>query len=189
MTRPLPGSSSVFRPPRAGDLCVLLVSSRPVAPPAAARISELRGRFGGRQVEPLHVTCDRFDGAGDEAGLLAALARDALVATAVPVLATSLMRLRRHDGSFVLKLVVEATPDLERIRGAVHRARRAAAMTSAYGDDVAYTVTVLEGVRDGARPETIVPFEAFRADRYLLSRFTAAGSFETVRTFDFTARP
>lgn len=156
-----------------------------MAPTAAAHIAELRGRFGGQQVEPLHVTCDRFDGAGDETRLIAALAREATAATTVLVRATAVMRLRRHDGRSVLKLVVAETPDLARVRSAVHRARRAAAMTSAYSDDVAFTVSILEGVRDGALPEAIAPFEAFRADRYLLSRFTAAGRFETVRTFDF----
>ncbi len=169
---------------------MLLVSSAPLPHRTAEAVARLRHLHGGQVVEPLHITCDRFAATSDgTAVLLEHLARAARSLSPVDVRSASLTQLRRPGGRVVLKYVVEETPALARIRALVHEASDAASLQSAYGADAGWTVSAVEDYSGDVAAGEIPPTSLFRADRFLVSRIVAEHRFETVRTFDFSARP
>lgn len=168
---------------------MLLLSSVPLPPGTAEAIAHLQRLHGGHVVEPLHITCDRFAGGLERMPvLLEHLARAATALSPVDVRSASLTQLRRPGGRVVLKYVVEETPELARVRALVHEASEAASLQSAYGEDVGWTVSAVEDYSGDVAPSAIPPTSLFRADRFLVSRIVADHQFETVRTFDLTAR-
>ena len=159
---------------------MLLVPSRGPTADARAAVAELVAAHPGRTVEPLHITCDRYAGPESPATLVDELRRGARGLRPVAVRAVSLMQLRRPSGRSVLKYIVEDTPDLIRIRDAVRAAASTASLTSAYGRDVAWNVSAVEGVAGTVALRDIAPLPLFTADQFLVSRIVGDGLFETV---------
>jgi hypothetical protein len=58
-------------------------------------------------------------------------------------------------------------------------------MRSAYGQQTAWTVTVLERVSDKSIERFNSPLDLYVADQFLLSRVAAPGIFEPVETIAF----
>jgi hypothetical protein len=182
------GSSIRFTPARVGDVCVLLAPRE--APPAAivARIAALRQQLGGRTVEPLHITCERFTEGGDVGALVARLAQHALRIAPFMVRGASLFRWQpRKEDRPVLKYLVRETPELARARAAVGDAAVAGRMSSAYGGETEYTVTLLRNIADAPLPDA-PPCDLFEAAGFLVSRIVGSDRYETVARADFSRR-
>lgn len=182
------GSSTRFRPARAGDVCVLLAPR--ASPPAAtvAAIVALQQQLGGHAIEPLHITCERFVEGGEVEALLARLAVHATAIAPLTVRGTSLFRWQpRAEERAALKYLVDETPVLARARAAVGDAALAGRMSSAYGGETQYTVTLLRDVADGALPDA-PPCDLFVADGFLVSRIVGPDQYATLAFLDFARR-
>ena len=168
---------------------MLLVSRHEPPPLTQAAITDLHARFGGTVVSPLHITCDRFSAAGDLKILYGELERAAIASREIPIIATGLFSFRPlENGSAVLKYRVAETDRVARARRAVRNGAAAAGMVSAYGGDTEYTVTLLRDTREEIVPPPVDAFEAFVADRFLVSRIAGLDRFETLREIDFGSR-
>ena len=160
---------------------MLFAPSRPIAPAVREWLERLRAEFGGRIVEPLHLTLERTDGE-DASGLAAAVRECAARARPVAVRGEKLfITPSPYRGSDVLKLHVAHSEQLGREIDAVRSAIRTAGLRSLYGDDQSTSVTVLErverhGFLDQAR--WALPFELFTADELIVSRIVDASTYD-----------
>ena len=173
------------RAAQAGDVCILLVPSRPASSEVSAFLEGLRREFGGRVIDPLHVTIDR----------VAAVESNAVVRA----VRESLPRLRRAavrgDGLFVLrsefrgadvlKLDVARDGALDHDIDELRAALQQGGLTPVYGDERSMTVTALERIERDARldaPAAGLPADLFVGDRILVSRILGVGRYEVLDT-------
>jgi hypothetical protein len=190
-----------IRPARRGDLCVLL------APTGEAEIVQLRRRqaalqslFDGMPVEPVHLTCQRFE--ADGASQLEPFIRNfavsisevtpiAFVALAmrtlyVPALQSNMLKWQvaevcTDDGATKLRHFVALT----------ERELAKAGLVSLYTPGaVASLVTALRGV-PALTPGDLAqvggfPHHLFTAKRVVLSRICGPDDFEILATFELT---
>ncbi len=150
-----------------------------------ALLEQLKGEFGGRIVEPLHVTVDRVAAADTE--------------DVVPAIRECVPRLRRaavrgnglfvlrseYRGSDVLKLDVEGDSALDHDIDELRAALRKAGLTPMYGDERSMTVTALERIERPAAPDPEaagLPLDVFVADTVLVSLIRGVGSYEILDT-------
>lgn len=141
----------------------------------------MRAEFGGRILEPLHVTLERTDGE-DGPGLVAAVREYAPRGRSVAVRGEKLfITPSPYRGGDVLKLQVAHNESLRRETDALRSAIRAAGLRSLYGDDRSMTVTVLERVdRHGSLDQSRwgLPLELFTADELIVSRIVDASTYD-----------
>ncbi|MDQ2915443.1 MAG: hypothetical protein M3T56_19630 [Chloroflexota bacterium] len=158
---------------------MLFAPSRPLAPAIRKRLELLRAEFGGRIVEPLHITLERTDGR-DASGLIAAVHASAPGVRPVPVRGENLFVISSpYRGADVLKLDVARDDELNRAIAEVRSAVRAAGLRSLYGDVRSTTVTVLERVgRPGSLERWPLPLELFIADELIVSRIVGASTYD-----------
>jgi hypothetical protein len=160
---------------------VLLAPSRPLAPSVRGQLEKLRAEFGGRIVEPLHLTVERTDGE-DARGLAAAVRRCAARLRPVPVRGESLFVMPSpYRGGDVLKVDVARDEAVATEIATVRSAIRAAGLRSLYGDGRSMSVTILELIgRPGSLdPERwALPLELFTADELLVSRIVGASTYD-----------
>jgi hypothetical protein len=169
------------RAAKAGDICILLVPSRPPSPNVKQLLEGLKGEFGGRIVEPLHVTVDRVAAADTK--------------EVVPAIRECLPRLRRatvrgnglfvlrseYRGADVLKLDVGRDGPLDHDIDELRAALRNAGLTPMYGDERSLTVTALDRIERSAATDAAaagLPRDLFVADTVLVSRIRGVGSYE-----------
>ena len=171
------------RPGRAGDICVLFAPSRSIAPAIQERLTLLRAEFGGRIVDPLHLTLERTDGE-DADGLVAAVRACAARMRPVAVRGEELfVTPSPYRGGDVLKLHVARDEELTRAIGEVRSALLAAGLRSSYGDVRSTSVTVLERVeRRGSLERWPRPLELFTADELIVSRIVDASTYDILDT-------
>ena len=160
---------------------MLFAASRPLPNSVRKVLERMRFEFGGRIVEPLHVTLERTDGV-DARGLAAAVRAYAPRAQPVAVRGAKLLITPSpYRGGAVLKLQVDHNEPLRRETDALRSAIRAAGLRSLYGDDRSMTVTVLERVdRHGSLEPSrwALPLELFTADELVVSRIVDASTYE-----------
>ena len=160
---------------------MLFAASRPLANSVRHLLERMRGEFGGRIVEPLHVTLERTDGE-DPRGLAAAVREHAPHTRPVAVRGENLLITPSpYRGGDVLKLQVAHSEPLRRESDAVRSAIRAAGLRSLYGDDRSTTVTVLERVdRHGPLDQSrwTLPVDLFMADELIVSRIVDASTYD-----------
>jgi len=141
----------------------------------------MRAEFGGRILEPLHVTLERTDGE-DGPGLVAAVREYAPRGRPIAVRGEKLfITPSPYRGGDVLKLQVAHNESLRRETDALRSAIRAAGLRSLYGDDRSMTVTVLERVdRHGSLDQSRwgLPLELFTADELIVSRIVDASTYD-----------
>jgi hypothetical protein len=167
------------RPGRVGDICVLFAPSRPIIPAVRHRLERLRSEFGGRIVEPLHLTLERTDGE-DADGLTAAVREYGARAGPLAVRGEKLFVTRSpYRGSDVLKLHVTGSEPLRRQIDTLRSTIQKAGLRSLYGDERATSVTVLEQIeRDGPLEGWPFPLELFVADELIVSRILGASRYD-----------
>jgi len=160
---------------------VLFAPSRPIEHAVRDRLERLRIEFGGRIVEPLHVTLERTDGE-DPSGLAAAVREYAARARPVAVRGENLFTTPSpYRGGDVLKLHVAHGEQLRGEIDALRSAIRTAGLRSLYGDARSTSVTVLERVeRHGSVAPGLWsnPVELFTADELILSRIVDASTYD-----------
>lgn len=173
------------RPAQAGDICILLVPSRPASSSVNGLLRGLQDAFGGRIVEPLHVTVDRVAEVDSETVVSA-------VRECVPRLRRAAIRgkglfvLRSgYRGADVLKVDVARDGtldhDIDELRGAL----RGAGLRPMYGDERPMTVTALERIERPAALDAAawgLPIDLFVGDTVLASRILGVGSYEILLT-------
>ena len=141
----------------------------------------MRAEFGGRIVEPLHVTLERTDGE-DGRGLVAAVREYAPRGRPVAVRGEKLfITPSPYRCGDVLKLQVAHNESLRRETDALRSAIHTAGLRSLYGDDRSMTVTVLERVdRHGSLDQSRwgLPLELFTADELIVSRIVDASTYD-----------
>lgn len=169
------------RAAKAGDICLLLVPSRPASAGVHAFLEGLRRELGGRIVEPLHVTVDRVAGARAEEIVpavrecLPRLRSGAIRAEGLFVLSSE------YRGADVLKLDVVRDEALDHNVDVLRDALRRAGLRPMYGDERAMTVTALERIERNTLPgaaEAGLPAELFVGDTILVSRILGVGRYE-----------
>jgi hypothetical protein len=143
------------------------------------RLERLQREFGGRIVEPLHLTLERTDGK-DASNLLAAVREYAMRARPVAVRGERLFVIPSpYRGNEVLKLHVSDGEQIRGELGALQSAIRTAGLRSLYGDDRSTSVTVLEQVeRDGPLDGWPHSLQLFTADELIVSRILGASRYE-----------
>lgn len=174
-----------IRAAETGDICLLLVSTRPLSSDVNALLTRFQRAFGGRIVAPLHVTVDRVAAVDTE--LLASSVREC-----VPRLRRARIRgnapfvLRsEYRGVDVLKLDVARDDALDHDIDELRRALRRAGLRPMYGDDHSMTVTALERIERPAALDAVawaVPIDLFVGDTLLVSRIRGVGSYEILAT-------
>jgi hypothetical protein len=158
---------------------VLFAPSRPLAPATRDRLAQLRAEFGGRIVDPLHVTLERTDGE-DATGLAAAVRASAARLRPIAVRGEELFILPSpYRGGDVLKVNVARDEKLTRAIAEVRLALRAAGLRSLYGDLRSTSVTVLERIeRQGSLERWPLPLALFTADELIVSRIEGASAYD-----------
>jgi hypothetical protein len=158
---------------------VLFAPSRPLASAIRERLERLRAKFGGRIVEPLHLTLERTDGE-DASGLAVAVRECAPRLRPVAVRGERLfVTPSPYRGGDVLKLHVPRDDELARVIAVVRSAIRVAGQRSLYGDDRSTSVTVIERLeRQGSLDGWAAPLELFTADELILSRIVDASTYD-----------
>jgi hypothetical protein len=172
------------RAARSGDICFLLLPSRPPSTKLKALLERLRGDFGGRVVEPLHVTVDRV-AAGDTEHLLRAIHECIPRLRSAAVRGNGLFVLRsEYRGADVLKLDVQRDESLDHDIDELRAGLSNAGFVPMYGDDRAMTVTALERIERPAATHAALgrPVDLFVADTLLVSRIRGVGSYEILDT-------
>lgn len=175
------------RPARAGDVCVLFLSSLSTGsrPPELER---LHRAVGGHHVRPLHLTLERCASEGRTTELISAL--EEIRPALMPVSITATGALPPFESGFyggnILKLAVSASDDLCADLALVRAALRSAGFRSVHPDDHWQTVTVLEGIDGPSLSEDAItfPFELFRADRLVVSRIETDWSYQNLYELD-----
>jgi hypothetical protein len=190
-------ASSVFhvRSAQCGDICILL------EPTDGAEIAQLRHRqhalqvlFGGTPVEPVHLTCQRFE-VRDGAQLDQFIRDFAVCLTRVMPFSFTALALQTlyvpNLQSNVLKWQVQRTDTLRRFVNLVNRELAGADLFSLYAPGaVASLVTALKGVPaltpvDFAQVSGF-PHHLFTTNRVVLSRIRGPDKFEILATFELT---
>lgn len=173
------------RPAQNGDICLLLVPSRPPSPKVKALLEGLKSEFGGRIIEPLHVTVDRV-AATDTEDLVRAVRECVPRLRKAAVRGSGLFVLRsEYRGANVLKLDVARDESLDHDVDELRTALRFAGLSPMYGDERAMTVTALERIERSAAPDGAalgLPIDLFVGDTLLVSRIRGVGSYEALDT-------
>lgn len=167
-----------------GDLCVLLAPSRPLEDRVVGFLVELRERYGGRIVEPLHVTLDRIP-AADEARIRGTVRGCASVLRPTPVRVNAIFGLASKSRGGVLKLDIPRDHELDGAIASVKAALRGAGAPSLYGPERWAAVTALERIArpPAGDPETLAtPVELFVGDTLILSRIAGPARYEILDT-------
>jgi hypothetical protein len=182
--------TEIVRAAQAGDICILLVPSRPPTANARDLLERLNRDFGGRIVEPLHVTIDRVAAVDTETIVRA-------IRECVPRLRKAAVRgegmfvLRSaYRGTNVLKLDVGRDSALDGDVDELRAALRHAGLTPMYGDESSLSVTALERIERPGAPDTAaagLPIDLFVGDTVLVSRIRGVGSYEILDTASLTA--
>lgn len=176
------------RAAQTGDICILLVSSHPPSPDVKTLLEGLKGEFGGRIVEPLHVTVDRVAAGGTEDLLRA-------IHEGIPRLRSAVVRGKRlfvlrseYRGADVLKLDVDHDEALDHDIDELRAVLSQAGLRPMYGDERAMSVTALERIeRSAATDSAALPRDLFVADSLLVSRIRAVGNYEILATASLPA--
>ncbi len=168
-----------------GDVCLLLVPSRPASAEVKTVLEALRREFGGRIVAPLHVTVDRV-AAGDTEVLVSAVrgCLPRLRQAAIRVNSAFVLR-SEYRGADVLKLDVAREDALDHDIDELRAALRVAGLSPTYGDDRSMTVTALERIERPAALDAVpwdLPLDLFVGDTVLVSRIRGVGSYEILAT-------
>ena len=177
------------RPAEPGDVCVLLAASSPPAAEIRARLEGLQRTFGGRLVDPLHLTLERVSGERTD-DLIAAVRRSISQLQPVVVRGHALMTMRSsYRRGNILKVETaqeRIAPDVDAVRSAV----RAAGLSSLYGNERRANVTVLEGItQDGeVASEKWRPLDLFIADLVIVSRIAGASRYDVLEQISLPAR-
>jgi hypothetical protein len=173
------------RAAQSGDICLLLVPSRPPSPNVKALLDGLKDEFGGRIIEPLHVTIDRV-AAADTDDLVRAVRECVPRLRKAAVRGRGLFVLRsEYRGADVLKLEVEGDEALDHDVDELRAALRQAGLHPMYGDERSMTVTALERIERSAAPNVTaveLPIDLFVGDTLLVSRIRGVGNYETLDT-------
>ncbi|MDP9275289.1 MAG: hypothetical protein M3O99_06830 [Chloroflexota bacterium] len=143
----------------------------------------MQAEFGGRIVEPLHLTLERTDGE-DASGLVAAVRACAERLRPVAVRGEELfVTPSPYRGGDVLKLHVLIDEQLMGAIGEIRSALRTAGLRSLYGDVRSTSVTVLERVeRPGSLERWPRPLELFTADELIVSRIVDGSTYDILDT-------
>jgi hypothetical protein len=169
------------RAAKAGDICLLLVPSRPASSEVTAFLEGLRREFGGRIVEPLHVTIDRV-GAVDSDGIVPAVRECLPRLRRAAIRGDGLFVLRsEYRGADVLKLDVARDEALDHDIDVLRDALRLAKLQPVYGDEHSMTVTALERIERDAVLDAAaagLPADLFVGDTILVSRILGVGRYE-----------
>jgi len=168
------------RAAQAGDVCLLLVPSRPATPEVNAFLEGLRREFGGRIVEPLHVTIDRI-GAVDTDDIVPAIRECLPRLRRAAIRANDMFVLRsEYRGADVLKLDVARDEALDHDIDVLRAALRLARLQPMYGDEHSMTVTALERIERHASLDAAagLPTDLFVGDTILVSRILGVGRYE-----------
>lgn len=177
------------RAAQAGDICILLVPSHPPSTNVREFLNKLKRDFGGRIVEPLHVTVDRVV-AADTADVVRAIRECAPRLRRAAVRGEGMFVLRSaYRGANVLKLDVGRDSALDHDIDELRSALRQAALTPMYGDERSMSVTALERIERPGAPDTAVaafPLDLFVADTLLISRIRGVGDYEILHTANLT---
>jgi hypothetical protein len=197
--------SSVFhiRPARRGDICILLESTDETEIAQMRRQQRaLQAMFGGVPVEPVHLTCQRFEVPGEGRSLseissnvhefihdFAACIMDvtpfSFTALSLQTLYVPALR------SNMLKWQVRKTNALRHFVALAGRELARAGLVSLYVPGaIASLVTALKGVpmltsEDFAQVNEF-PYHLFTANRVVLSRIRGPDDFEILATFALT---
>jgi hypothetical protein len=178
------------RAAEAGDICILLVPSRPPPTNTKDLLERLKRDFGGRIVEPLHLTVDRV-AASDTAGVVRAIRECVPRLRRAAVRGEGLFVLRSaYRGTNVLKVDVGRDSALDHDVDELRAALRQAGLTPMYGDERSMSVTALERIERPGAPDTAtadLPLDLFVADTVLVSLIRAVGSYEILDTASLTA--
>lgn len=175
---------TVTRAAKAGDICILMVPSRPASAEVNAFLERLRREFGGRVVDPLHVTIDRV---GSESDAVVRAVRESLPRLRRAAIRGDGLFVLRSEfrGADVLKLDVARDDALDHDIDELRAALRQAGLTPVYGDERSMTVTALERIERDARSDASaagLPADLFVADRILVSRILGVGRYEVLDT-------
>lgn len=179
------------RPAVAGDICVLLASSRPLAEPPARFVDRLRAHLGGEVVEPLHVTVDRV-ATDDASAVIRSVHESVRRLRPAPIRVDRLYFLPSQSrGPEIVKLEVAPDAVLEEDVDELLAALRRRGLPSLYPSDRAKpTITTLQRVtrRDSVEPDvSALPLELFVADRVIVSRITGVARYEILDTASISA--
>jgi len=165
------------RPARPGDYCVLLAADAG-EPRLRERLARLQRRCGGRAVEPVHLTCQRFVAPPEALEEYLSLIRPIVLACArISVEATSLVKWQapgRHERN--LRWGIALTAPLRAFAAMTERVLVAAGGVPLYASGwLPSLVTALEGIDDiSYDPNQLTtetfPFELFEAQRVLVTR-------------------
>jgi phage baseplate assembly protein W len=183
-------ASVTVRAAKAGDICILLVPSRPPSADVKDLLEGLRRDYGGRIVAPLHVTVDRV-AAADTADLVRAIRECVPRLRMAAVRGEGLFVLRSaYRGTNVLKLDVGRDSALDRDVDELRSALRQAGLAPMYGDERSMSVTALERIERPGAPDTAaaaLPLDLFIGDTVLVSRIRGVGNYEILDTASLTA--
>lgn len=178
------------RAAQAGDVCILLVPSRPPSADVKDLLEGLRRDYGGRIVEPLHVTVDRVV-AVDTVDIVSAIRECVPRLRTAAVRAEGLFVLRSaYRGANVLKVDVGRDSALDHDIDELRAALRNAGLSPMYGDERAMSVTALDRIERPGAPDTAAagfPRDLFVADTVLISRIRSLGQYEILDTATLTA--
>jgi hypothetical protein len=169
------------RAARTGDICILLDPSLPPPTTVNALLKRLQAAFGGRIVEPLHVTVDRVEPVDAEV-LVAAIRGCIPRLTRAAVRGSALFELRSdYRGADVLKLIVARDDALDHNVDQLRAGLREAGLRPMYGDERSLSVTALERIERSAAVDAAswgLPMDLFVGDTLLVSRILGVGSYE-----------
>lgn len=186
---PAPVSGFHVRPAQAGDLCILLAPADPVEIGRLLQHQQtLQAHFGGDLIEPVHLTCQRFECQDQELmrlliqksrRSLAALAPFPLVARALQPLYVPIL------GANVLKWRIEVTGELLHLERMIRQLLQAEGITPLFRS-TSTLVSALKGVPQ-VTTRTLqdygpVSYPLFTAGRILWSRIGGVDQFETLAT-------
>jgi len=183
---------STWRRTRPGDLFVLLVPRKVEETPAVQMQRELQVFFKGRPVNPVHVTCERFE-LRDQQNLeeiIGRLEQQAKLQSSFPVTAFSVEMIKGDfRGGYLLKWLVYLSDPLSQwidFVGGTLDAIGARRFYHSLGD--MWTVTALEGIEEmDTLPflaQAIFPQDLFTAGQILISRILGPDKHETLGRFD-----
>lgn len=185
---------STWRSARPGDFCVLLVPKEGDAIPAIQIQRDLQDFFGGRPVNPVHVTCDRFE--LHDQRLLEKIAirlkHQAKLLPPIPLSAFSVKTIESDfRGGYILKWLVYLNDPLRQWINFVDDTLDAVGVRRFYsslGD--MRIVTALESIEEiDTGPflnQATFPQYLFTARQVLLSRILGSGNYEALGHFDLS---
>jgi hypothetical protein len=183
-----------WRETRPGDLFVLLVPSEGEVTPAGQMQLELQAFFGGRPVNPVHVTCERFELSDQQRleEITRRLKQQAKMQSSFPVTAFSVKTIRSDfRGVHILKWLVDLSDPLSQWINFVGDTLDAIGARRFYGSlGGIWTVTALEGIEEmNTKPflsQAAFPQYLFTARQIILSRILGPDKYETLGRFDLS---